>query len=103
MHREDDPRTTAAEALAAAAAAAEREVAGLETPLDRAQLTTALLQDVATLQRRVAALRMAAVAELRAQGWSYRSIGASLGLSANAITQIEKQRLRNAREGDSTS
>ena len=103
MHRRERPRTTAAEELAAAAAAVEREVVGLEAPLDRAQLTTALLQDVAALQRRVAALRMAAVAELRAQGWSYRSIGALLGLSANAITQIEKQRLRTAGEGDSTA
>ena len=78
-------------------------MAGLAAPLDRAQLTTSLLQDIAALQRRVAALRMAAVGELRALGWSYRAIGASLGLSANAITQIEKQRLRQGMGADSTS
>ena len=103
MHRRDHPRSSAAEQLAAAAAAAEHEVGGLDAPLDRAQVTTALLHDLAVLQRRVAALRMDAVGELRGLGWSYRSIGAALGLSANAITQIEKQRLRGGRDADAGS
>lgn len=90
------PAPTAAAALAGAVEAVGHEVAGLAAPLDRARLTTALLQDVAGLQRHVAALRMSAVAELRELGWSYRRIGTALGLSANAISQIEKQRLRGA-------
>jgi hypothetical protein len=88
------PPAAAAAAVAAAVEAVEREVVGLPEPLDRARVTTALLQDVAVLQRHVAVLRMAAVAELRELGWSYRAIGTALGLSANAIAQIEKQRLR---------
>jgi DNA-directed RNA polymerase specialized sigma24 family protein len=88
------PRAAALVAVAAAVVAVDREVAALVAPLDRAQVTTALLQEVAALQRHVAALRMSAVAELRGLGWSYRTIGAALGLSANAVSQIEKQRLR---------
>lgn len=102
VHRRDRPRQTAAEVLAEAAAVAEREVGALAAPLERAQLTTALLRDVASLQRRVSALRMAAVAELRGIGWSYRAIGTALGLSPNAIAQIEKQRL-GAGPAESTS
>lgn len=66
----------------------------LVTPLERAQVTTALLQDVAGLQRSVAMLRLEAVAELREAQWSYRAIGQALGLSPNAIVQIDKQRRR---------
>lgn len=39
---------------------------------------------------------MTAVAELRQAGWSYRKIGHALDLSANAVTQIERQRLQQA-------
>lgn len=39
---------------------------------------------------------MTAVAELRQAGWSYRAIGHALDLSANAVTQIERQRLQQA-------
>lgn len=70
------------------------QVSSLSTPLERAQATTALLQDVAVLQRHVATLRLEAVAELREAGWSYRAIGHALGLSPNAIVQIDKQRRR---------
>lgn len=78
--------------MTAAAEAISEEVGRLATPLERARATTALLQDVATLQRHVATLRMAAVAELREATWSYRAIGQALGLSVNAVAQIEKQR-----------
>lgn len=71
-------------------------MSALVAPLDRARATTALLRDAAALQRKVAALRMAAVAELRGLGWSYRRIGGELGLSANAVAQIEAQRRRAA-------
>lgn len=89
--------------LAEAAAAAEHDVVGLAAPLERAQLTTALLKDIAALQRRVSVLRMSAVAELRGLGWSYRTIGTALGLSPNAIAQIEKQRAVGRPGAGSTS
>lgn len=90
------PRATPEQALAAAAEAIDEDVQDLDTPLERAQRTTRLLQEVAGVQRRVAQLRMTAVAELRQAGWSYRAIGHALDLSANAVTQIERQRLQQA-------
>lgn len=93
-------RRPSAQALAAARDVIRREVQALRTPLEQAELTTRLLREVAEVQSHVAALRMDAVADLRQQGWTYRAIGQALGLSTNAIAQIEKQRRSRSGRND---
>lgn len=91
---------SSAQALTAVRDVIRLEVQALPTPLEQAELTTQLLREVAQVQSHIAALRMDAVAALRQQGWTYRAIAAALGVSTNAIAQIERQRLRRSGRDD---
>lgn len=80
---------TAQEAIAAATEAIEREVAALDTPLERARALTRLLESLRLQHRQVAALRVEPVGELRRAGMSLKAVAEALDITKNAVVQIE--------------
>lgn len=69
----------------------------METPLERAQAVTRLLGLLREQHDQVADLRVEPVGALRAAGMSLRSIADAIGISLNAVVQIENDRLNRPR------
>ncbi len=78
--------------MAAATAAIKAEVAALETPLERGVTVTQLPEVLREEHGAVADLRVAPAGELRRTGMSLRAIAETLGISLNAVVQIEHER-----------
>lgn len=87
----------AQEAIDLATEAIRAEVEALETPLEKAQAVTRLLAVLREQQDQVADLRVGPVGELRAAGMSLRSTADAIGISLNAVVQIENERLNRPR------
>lgn len=58
------------------------------TPAERARLAHAPMADLAQTQVALSALRAAAVLELRNDGWSWREVGALLGIHRNRAAHL---------------
>jgi hypothetical protein len=73
-------------ALQKAAAAVEREA----DPVERVRAVGVLFAEIDEAQAAIAQVRLTAVLELRAQGWSLDQIGRATGLSKARVAQIAR-------------
>ncbi|GAB3868898.1 hypothetical protein GCM10028801_45490 [Nocardioides maradonensis] len=67
-----------------------RVLKGLGDPVARIRTATVLLGQIEAFREEVAKVRLAAVAELRAAGWSYNRIARAAGLSKSRIAQLSR-------------
>jgi lambda repressor-like predicted transcriptional regulator len=88
--------SSAADAVAAAGEAIQRELAAL-SPLERAQKATEVIAALRQTVAETSALRVAAVGQLRDEGMSLRAVAEALGVTLNAVYQIENERLDRPR------
>lgn len=81
-------------ALDAALERIRRDIARLDgDPLAQARAVTVVLEVLRDMHGTVADLRLGPVGQLRQQGRTWLSIAEELGISPNAVVQIDRERL----------